>query len=330
LDSGFSFRVRIKEGAGAFVCGEETALIASIEGRRGMPRPRPPYPATYGLWGKPTVINNVETLACVTQILQRGAEWFAQYGTPASKGTKTFSLVGKVKRTGLVEVPLGTTLRRLVYDIGGGILNDRSFKAVQIGGPSGGCIPAELLDTPIDYDSLQAAGTIMGSGGVVVMDERTCMVDFARYFLDFAQKESCGECPPCRLGNRQLLDILTDLTQGRGSDEDLALLEQLSEVVRLGSLCGLGKTTPNPVLSTLRYFRPEYQAHLEKVCPARSCKALIRFRISEICVGCMICADSCTANGVIVGEDRPQIDPSQCTRCGTCIDVCPQGAIVVE
>jgi NADH-quinone oxidoreductase subunit F len=264
LGSGLVFDIKVQEGAGAFVCGEETALLASLEGRRGTPRPRPPFPATCGLWGKPTVINNVETLVCVGQILAHGADWFAEYGTAASKGTKTFSLVGKVKRTGLVEAPLGTTLRQMIFEIGGGVLGDRPLKGVQTGGPSGGCIPATLLDTPIDYDSLQAAGSIMGSGGLVVMDDTTCMVDFARYFLDFAAKESCGACVPCRLGTSQLLAILEDITSGRGTPADLDLLAELAEGVKLGSLCGLGQTAPNPVLTTLRYFRDEYEAHVRR------------------------------------------------------------------
>jgi NADH-quinone oxidoreductase subunit F len=276
LGSGFNFRVKIKEGAGAFVCGEETALIASIEGKRGMPRPRPPFPAVSGLWGKPTIINNVESLACVAHILANGADWFAQYGTEKSKGTKTFALVGKVKRTGLVEVPMGTTLRQLIFDIGGGVLGDVKYKAVQTGGPSGGCIPASMLDTPVDYDSLQAAGSIMGSGGMVVLDETTCMVDFARYFLDFARKESCGECVPCRLGTTQLWQILEDITQGRGVPSDLDLLEEMGEAIKKGSLCGLGQTAPNPVLTALRYFRSEFEDHvLRKRCPATACKEII-------------------------------------------------------
>ncbi|MFH1921422.1 MAG: FAD-dependent oxidoreductase, partial [Planctomycetota bacterium] len=259
-------------------------LIASIEGKRGMPRPRPPFPAVSGLWGNPTIINNVETLACVAQILQNGAEWFAQYGTEKSKGTKTFALVGKVKRTGLVEVPLGTTLREMVFDIGGGTLDDKPFKAVQTGGPSGGCIPESLLDTPVDYDSLQAAGTIMGSGGLVVMDENTCMVDFARYFLDFAQKESCGECVPCRLGTKQLLDILTDITKGKGRPGDIELLVELAESIKKSSLCGLGQTAPNPVLTTIRYFRHEYEAHIhQKRCPAVVCKEIISSPCQHVC-----------------------------------------------
>jgi len=276
LGSELSFRIKIKEGAGAFVCGEETALIASIEGRRGMPRPRPPFPAVSGLWGKPTIINNVETLACTSLILRNGPDWFAQYGTEKSKGTKTFALVGKVKNTGLVEVPLGITLREMIFDIGGGVLDDKPFKAVQTGGPSGGCIPESLLDIPVDYDSLQAAGTIMGSGGMVVMDTETCMVDFARYFLDFAQKESCGECVPCRLGTKQLLDILTDITEGRGRPGDIELLAELAQAIKKGSLCGLGQTAPNPVLTTIRYFRDEYEAHVyQKRCPAIVCKEII-------------------------------------------------------
>jgi NADH-quinone oxidoreductase subunit F len=284
LGSRFSFRIKIKEGAGAFVCGEETALIASIEGKRGMPRPRPPFPAVSGLWGKPTIINNVESLACISHILANGAEWFAQYGTEKSKGTKTFALVGKVKRTGLVEVPMGTTLRELIFDIGGGVLGDRKFKAVQTGGPSGGCIPADMLDTPVDYDSLQAAGSIMGSGGMVVMDEDTCMVDFARYFLDFAQKESCGECGPCRLGTKQLLKILEDICEGRGRPGDIELLEELAQAIKRGSLCGLGQTAPNPVLTTIRYFRHEYEAHInQKRCPAVVCPELVSSPCQSIC-----------------------------------------------
>jgi NADH-quinone oxidoreductase subunit F len=284
LGSGLSFHIKIKEGAGAFVCGEETALIGSIEGRRGMPRPRPPFPALSGLWGKPTIINNVETLACVALILQHGADWFAQYGTQQSKGTKTFALVGRVKRPGLVEVPLGITLREMIFQIGGGLAEDRPFKAVQTGGPSGGCIPAALLDIPVDYDSLKAAGSIMGSGGMVVMDDTTCMVDFARYFLDFVQKESCGECPPCRLGTKQMLDILEDITEGRGRPDDLDLLLELAQGVGQGSLCGLGQTAPNPVLTTLRYFRDEYVAHVEhKRCPAVACKEIISSPCQHVC-----------------------------------------------
>ncbi|NOX97341.1 MAG: NADH-quinone oxidoreductase subunit NuoF [Nitrospirae bacterium] len=284
LESGFGFQIKVKEGAGAFVCGEETALIASIEGNRGMPRPRPPFPAVSGLWKKPTIINNVETLACVTLILQNGAGWFTQYGTEKSKGTKTFALVGKVNRTGLVEVPLGITLRQMIYEIGGGIPENKRLKAVQTGGPSGGCIPHNLLDIPVDYDSLKAAGTIMGSGGMVVMDENTCMVDFARYFLDFAQQESCGECVPCRLGTKQLLEILEDITRGKGKPEDIDLLVELAEAIKMGALCGLGQTAPNPVLTTIRYFRDEYEAHLKyKRCPAVVCKEIISSPCQHVC-----------------------------------------------
>lgn len=284
LGSGFDFNITIKEGAGAFVCGEETALIHSIEGERGMPTSRPPYPAVSGLWGKPTVINNVETLTWVGLIMQNGADWFAEYGTESSKGTKTISLVGKVKNSGLVEVPLGISLRELVYDIGGGIKGDKPFKAVQTGGPSGGCVPANLLDTPVDYEALKEAGTIMGSGGVVVMDENTCMVDFARYFLDFAEKESCGKCVPCRLGTKEMLTILEDITQGRGKPGDIELLQEIGEAVKRGSLCGLGQTAPNPVLTTIRYFRNEYEDHIyKKRCTASICTELISSPCQAAC-----------------------------------------------
>ncbi len=284
LGSDFSFNIQVKEGAGAFVCGEETALIASVEGKRGMPRPRPPFPAVSGLWASPTIINNVETLASVALILQKGADWYAQYGTEQSKGTKTFALVGMAKNTGLVEVPLGITLRQIIYDIGGGLLNDKKFKAIQTGGPSGGCIPASLLDTPVDYDSLKGVGSIMGSGGMVVMGEDTCMVDFARFFLDFVQKESCGECVPCRLGTRQMLDILEDITRGNGRPEDIDLLVELAEAVKAGALCGLGQTAPNPVLTTIRYFRNEYEAHIRhKKCPAAVCQEIISSPCQHTC-----------------------------------------------
>lgn len=284
LGSGFNFHIKIKEGAGAFVCGEETALIASIEGNRGTPRPRPPFPATSGLWKKPTIINNVETLASVALILQNSTDWFSQYGTEKSKGTKTFALVGNVQHTGLVEVPLGITLKQMIYEIGGGVLENKKFKAVQTGGPSGGCIPYHLLDTPIDYDSLKAVGSIMGSGGMVVMDENTCMVDFARYFLDFAQKESCGECVPCRLGTKQMLEILEDITKGKGKPQDIDLLIELAEAIKAGALCGLGQTAPNPVLTTIRYFREEYEAHTRyKRCPASVCKEIISSPCQHVC-----------------------------------------------
>ncbi len=332
LGSGFDFKIKIKEGAGAFVCGEETALIQSIEGQRGMPTPRPPFPAVSGLWGKPTIINNVESLACVGLILQNGADWFAEYGTEQSKGTKTIALVGKVKNTGLVEVPLGTTLRELVFDIGGGMAGDGKFKAVQTGGPSGGCVPEELLDTPVDYDSLNAAGTIMGSGGVVVMDDSTCMVDFARYFLDFAEKESCGKCVPCRLGTKQMLTILEDIVAGRGKPEDIDLLEELGQSVKTGSLCGLGQTAPNPVLTTLRYFRDEYEAHIYRnACPAKKCKEFITYHITDTCIGCGLCRRNCSTNAIIgIQKEQHYIDQSLCHKCGVCYEVCPPKFFSVE
>ncbi|MGQ9681795.1 MAG: NADH-ubiquinone oxidoreductase-F iron-sulfur binding region domain-containing protein [Anaerolineae bacterium] len=330
--SDFSFDIEVKEGAGAFVCGEETALIASIEGARGMPRPRPPFPAVSGLWGKPTVINNVETLANVALILQKGSDWYASLGTERSKGTKTFALVGKVKRSGLIEVPLGITLREIVFDIGGGILGDQEFKAVQTGGPSGGCLPASLLDSPVDYESLAAAGSIMGSGGMVVMDGSTCMVDVARYFLDFTQKESCGECVPCRLGTKQMLDILTDITHGKGRLGDVDLLQEVGQGVKRGSLCGLGQTAPNPVLTTIRYFGDEYRAHEAGRCPARVCRSLISYRIvAERCRGCQLCLRACPT-GAITGKRREPhvIDLAQCIRCGVCLEVCPPKFRAVE
>ena len=326
LGSGFDFDLEIKEGAGAFVCGEETALMASIEGKRGMPRPRPPFPAQSGIWGKPTNINNVETLATVAAILQRGADWYTQYGTERSKGTKTFALAGKIKRTGLIEVPLGITLRDIIYDIGGGIADDKQFKAVQTGGPSGGCLSAEQLDLPVDYETLARAGSIMGSGGMVVADEDTCLVDFARFFLTFTQAESCGKCVPCRVGTRQMLNILERITKGGGEEEDIDKLQNLAETIRDGSLCALGGTAPNPVLTTLRYFRNEYEAHIkEKRCPALVCKELVSYYIlPDKCEGCMICLRNCPV-GAIKGEKRMVhvIDQDKCTKCGTCLSVCP-------
>jgi NADH-quinone oxidoreductase subunit F len=325
LGSGFNFDIKIKEGAGAFVCGEETALIASIEGKRGMPRTRPPFPTTSGLWGKPTVINNVETMASVSLIMQAGHSNFIKYGTDESKGTKTFSLVGNVKNTGLIEVPLGTTLRQVIDEIGDGMIGDGDFKAVQIGGPSGGCLPESFLDTKIDYDSLTMAGAIMGSGGLVVMDQGSCMVDVARYFLEFIQNESCGKCVPCRLGTKQMLDILTDITEGKGKPGDLDLLIELAEGIREGSLCGLGQTSPNPILTTIKFFKEEYDAHInEKRCPALLCKNLINYQvINEKCEGCMLCLKSCPVGAVSgIKKEIHSIDKDKCIRCGTCIELC--------
>ncbi len=326
LGSGFNFHIKIKEGAGAFVCGEETALMASIEGNRGMPRSRPPFPAQSGLWGKPTNINNVETWANVSAILQKSASWFASYGTEKSKGTKTFSLVGKVVRTGLIEVPMGISLREIIYGIGGGIPGGKKYKATQTGGPSGGCLPTSFLDSPVDYESLAAAGSIVGSGGMVVMDETTCMVDVARYFLNFTQSESCGKCIMCRLGTKQMLDILEEIVHGKGRAGDIELLQEIGDAVKNGSLCALGGTAPNPVLTTIRYFRDEYEAHInEKRCPALACRALVSYSIiPEKCQGCGICARACTSEAIKGGKRMVHvIDQSKCLKCGTCLDVCP-------
>ena len=324
-------KLQIMQGGGAFVCGEETGLIASLEGRRGMPRLRPPYPAEEGLWGKPTLVNNVETLALVPWIVRNGADAFASLGTAQSKGTKVFSLTGKIQRGGLIEVPMGVPIRQIVQEIGGGVGEGRTFKAVQIGGPSGGCLPAALADTPIDYESLTAAGAIMGSGGLVVMDNTDCMVDVARYFLEFTQRESCGKCTFCRVGTRRMLDLLEKICLGQGVPSDLDSLEALAHQVRQGSLCGLGQTAPNPVLSTLRYFREEYEAHLQGKCPAGRCKTLIHYRINDKCVGCTKCAQSCPGQAIAIRPyERHEVDDSKCVRCGTCRQVCPVDAVVVE
>ncbi len=326
LGADFSFDIEIKEGAGAFVCGEETALIASIEGKRGISRSRPPFPANSGIWGRPTNINNVETWADVSMILQRGAAWFAGYGTENSKGTKTFSLAGKVKHTGLIEVPFGISLHQVIYDIGGGIAGDKRFKAVQTGGPSGGFIPAELLETPVDYESLTKLGSIMGSGGMVVADEDNCIVDMARFFLTFTQAESCGKCVPCRVGTRQMLDILERICRGEGEEEDIDKLQRLAETVRDSSLCALGGTAPNPVLTSIRYFRNEYETHIkEKRCPAVVCTELISYYIQpDKCEGCMICLRNCPVEA-IKGDKRMVhvIDQEKCIKCGACLDFCP-------
>ncbi len=326
LGTGFNFSISVVQGAGAFVCGEETALLASIEGRVGRPRPRPPYPAEKGLWDCPTNINNVETWANVPIIILRGAQWFSSIGTKGSKGTKIFSLVGKINNTGLVEVPMGITLRSIIYDIGGGIPRGKRFKAIQTGGPSGGCIPKDLLDLPIDYESLTKAGSMMGSGGMIVLDEDTCMVDVARYFLNFTQQESCGKCPSCRLGTKQMVEILDRITAGEGNEGDIELLEEVGQNVKLSSLCGLGQTSPNPVLTTIRYFRNEYEAHIQKKkCPAHVCKALISYVIDpELCGGCTICAKKCPS-AAITGEPKKvhTIEQSKCIKCGICITVCP-------
>ncbi len=329
----FSLKLKIREGAGAFVCGEETSLIASIEGKVGEPRPRPPFPAQSGLWGKPTIINNVKTWSHIAPIVMRGAEWYAGFGTEGSKGTTVFALVGKVNNTGLVEIPLGMTLREMIFDIGGGIAGGREFKAVQTGGPSGGCIPEEFLDTPVDYESLGALGSIMGSGGMIVMDERDCMVDVAKYFIDFTQDESCGKCTPCREGTLRLMEMLEAVTAGQGSEEDLDKLAHMSELIKKTSLCGLGQTAPNPVLSTIRYFRDEYLAHIrDGKCPAKVCKPLITFSVvEENCTGCQLCRLKCPAEAVAgAKKEVHHIIQENCIKCGTCFEGCKFDAIVIE
>lgn len=332
LGSGFDFDIEVRLGAGAFVCGEETALMASIEGRTGEPRPRPPYPAQRGLWGKPTVINNVKTWASVPIIMERGAEWYANIGTLKSKGTMIFSLVGKVCNTGLVEVPMGITLRELIFGIGGGIPNGKEFKAAQIGGPSGGCLAAEHLDTPMDYESLTSLGAIVGSGGLVIADEDTCMVDLARYFMNFVQEESCGKCVPCRVGTKAMLDILTRITQGDGRDGDIERLEELAHAVHDSSLCGLGQTAPNPVLTTLKYFREEYREHIyAKQCRARVCKGLVRYEIiPEFCTGCLVCLRNCAQHAITGEKLKPHfIHDELCEKCGVCKALCKFDAVKI-
>jgi NADH:ubiquinone oxidoreductase subunit F (NADH-binding)/(2Fe-2S) ferredoxin/NAD-dependent dihydropyrimidine dehydrogenase PreA subunit len=332
LGTGFDFDVKIKEGAGAFVCGEETALIASIEGRRGMPRTRPPFPAVAGLWGKPTNINNVETFANIPPIIHKGGGWYASLGTEKSKGTKIFALAGKINNTGLVEVPMGITLEKIIFDVGGGIPGGKKFKAAQTGGPSGGCIPASLVNLPIDYDSLTAAGAIMGSGGLIILDENTCMVDLAKFFLTFTQNESCGRCVPCRLGTKRMLEILQRITEGKGEPADLEMLRELAPMVKDASLCGLGQTAPNPVLTTLNYFLDEYKAHIEeKRCPAGVCKALIRYQIiAEACKGCGVCLKACPQKA-IAGKPKEvhTLDESLCIKCGICYNECKFGAVKI-
>ena len=331
--SGFDFDIELRLGAGAFVCGEETALMTSIEGNRGEPRPRPPFPALKGLFQKPTILNNVETLANIPQIILNGPEWFASMGTEKSKGTKVFALGGKVNNTGLVEIPMGTTLREIVEEIGGGIPKGKKFKAAQTGGPSGGCIPTENFDVPIDYDNLIAIGSMMGSGGLIVMDEDTCMVDIAKFFLEFTVDESCGKCAPCRIGTRRMLEILEKITKGQGTMEDLDRLEELAAHLKSNSLCALGQTAPNPVLSTLRYFKDEYIAHIvDKKCPAGVCKDLLQYKINaDKCKGCTLCARICP-NGAISGKVKEPhaINPEKCLKCGACMEKCRFGAIYKE
>ncbi|MFX1259197.1 MAG: NADH-ubiquinone oxidoreductase-F iron-sulfur binding region domain-containing protein, partial [Promethearchaeota archaeon] len=331
LNSGFNFNITLKKGAGAFVCGEETALIASIEGKRGMPRPKPPFPATSGLWNKPTNINNVKTLAYIPKIIEKGAEWFSSIGTEDASGTIVVALTGKINNSGLVEIPMGTSIRKLIYDIGGGIPNGKKFKAVQTGGPSGGCIPEKFLDIPLDYSHLTFLGSIMGSGGFIVLDEDTCMVELAHYFISFTQNESCGKCAPCRIGTKKMLDILSKIKEGKALIEDLEKLEKLAKVIKKTSLCGLGQTAPNPVLTTIKYFREEYEAHIiHKSCPALVCKDLICYSIDEdLCNGCGVCLKNCPSDAIEIKQKKSHnINPNLCIRCGLCYSICPNKAIV--
>jgi NADH:ubiquinone oxidoreductase subunit F (NADH-binding) len=324
LGSGFNFDIKVKLGAGAFVCGEETALIASIEGHRGMPRAKPPFPVHSGLWGNPTVINNVETLANVPYIIRNGADWFSSFGTDKSKGTKVFALTGKVKNSGLIEVPMGISLKKIVYDIGGGIEEDKKLKAVQTGGPSGGCIPANMVDINVDYESLAKVGSIVGSGGMIVLDEDDCMVNVAQYFLQFTQSESCGKCVPCRVGTKRLLEIMERITSGRGKTSDLALLKKLGNDIKSASLCGLGQTAPNPILSTIKYFKKEYEAHIAGRCPSKVCKELLTYSIIEkLCTGCGACLRACPSDAITGAKKKlHHIDQSLCVKCGACFEVC--------
>lgn len=331
FDTGFDFDLEIRLGAGAFVCGEETALLNSIEGKRGMPRPRPPFPAIKGLWEKPTLLSNVETYANIPQIILNGAEWFAGIGTEKSKGTKVFALGGKINNTGLLEIPMGTTLREVIFEIGGGIPGGKAFKAVQTGGPSGGCIAAEHLDTPIDYDNLISLGSMMGSGGMIVMDEENCMVDIARFFLDFTVDESCGKCPPCRIGTKRMLELLDKITEGNGEDGDIEKLEKLAVNIKASSLCGLGQTAPNPVLSTIKYFRHEYEAHVyDKKCPSGVCQNLLNYVITDACKGCTLCKKVCPVNAISGEVKKLHTISDACIKCGACVDKCPFKAIIKQ